>query len=106
MRENHPYFDSPLFVVGRESRLRHLCQHIVYAKYTVDSIDPITGKPPQRHYKQLQSAFVKHVFVTLQWSTRTDDLSRLDNGSRDVILVWLDALRRTLAHHRRESHLQ
>lgn len=54
IRENHPFFDRPLFAVGRDSRLRRICQEIVHAKYLPDKIDPITGKQIQRRYKQLQ----------------------------------------------------
>ncbi|CAD5216869.1 unnamed protein product [Bursaphelenchus okinawaensis] len=57
MRENHPFFDRPLFTVGRDSRLRQWCQNIVYAKYSPEKIDPITGKPIQLKYKQIHSFF-------------------------------------------------
>ncbi|KJH47796.1 transporter, cation channel family protein [Dictyocaulus viviparus] len=53
MRENHPLFDRPLFAIGRDSRLRVLCQGIVYAKYSPERIDPITGKQIILKYKQL-----------------------------------------------------
>ncbi|PAA57585.1 hypothetical protein BOX15_Mlig029264g3 [Macrostomum lignano] len=33
LRENHPFFDKPLFAVGRESRLRDLCKRLVDARY-------------------------------------------------------------------------
>uniref|UniRef100_A0AC35TIY1 Sodium leak channel non-selective protein n=1 Tax=Rhabditophanes sp. KR3021 TaxID=114890 RepID=A0AC35TIY1_9BILA len=55
MRENHPFFDRPLFAVGRDSKLRQLCKKIVYAKYTPQKIDAITGKPILLRYKQLHS---------------------------------------------------
>ena len=32
LRENHPYFDCPLFFVPRESRFRKVCQQIVNAR--------------------------------------------------------------------------
>lgn len=32
LRENHPYFDTPLFFVGRESKFRRFCQTVVYSK--------------------------------------------------------------------------
>ncbi|KAK6013338.1 hypothetical protein OSTOST_21376 [Ostertagia ostertagi] len=54
MRENHPLFDRPLFAVGRDSRLRILCQNIVYAQYSPERIDPVTGKQIVLKYKQLQ----------------------------------------------------
>nr|CDJ84870.1 Ion transport domain containing protein [Haemonchus contortus] len=53
MRENHPLFDRPLFAVGRDSRLRILCQNIVYAQYSPERIDPVTGKQIVLKYKQL-----------------------------------------------------
>ena len=33
LRENHPYFDRPLFAVPRESKFRKICQTIVNARY-------------------------------------------------------------------------
>ena len=33
LRENHPYFDRPLFAVPRESTFRRVCQAIVNASY-------------------------------------------------------------------------
>ncbi|VDK65890.1 unnamed protein product [Onchocerca ochengi] len=53
IRENHPFFDRPLFIVDRDSRLRRICQEIVYAKYMPDKIDSVTGKQIQQRYKQL-----------------------------------------------------
>ncbi|KAK0421025.1 hypothetical protein QR680_015029 [Steinernema hermaphroditum] len=55
MRENHPFFDRPLFAVGRDSKLRCLCQNMVYAKYSPEKIDPVTSKPIQVKYKQLHA---------------------------------------------------
>ncbi|XP_046577854.1 LOW QUALITY PROTEIN: sodium leak channel non-selective protein-like [Haliotis rubra] len=52
LRENHPYFDTPLFFVGRESKLRKICQLIVNAKYKYMSSDPITGKEIKSKYKR------------------------------------------------------
>ncbi|CAI4222140.1 unnamed protein product [Auanema sp. JU1783] len=33
MRENHPMFDRPLFLVGRASKLREFCKKVVHSKY-------------------------------------------------------------------------
>uniref|UniRef100_A0A3P8RZL0 Sodium leak channel NALCN n=1 Tax=Amphiprion percula TaxID=161767 RepID=A0A3P8RZL0_AMPPE len=33
LRENHPYFDKPLFIVGREHRFRNFCRMIVRARF-------------------------------------------------------------------------
>ena len=54
LRENHPYFDTPLFAVGRDSRLRRFCQLIVDAKYTYNFRDPVTDKEIKSKYKQIQ----------------------------------------------------
>ena len=32
LRENHPYFDRPLFAVPRESKFRRICQAVVNAR--------------------------------------------------------------------------
>lgn len=55
MRENHPFFDRPLFTVGRNSNIRRICKNIVDAKYSPERIDSITGKPVQLKYKQIRS---------------------------------------------------
>lgn len=44
LRENHPYFDRPLFAVPRESRFRKICQAIVNARYDPKLKDPLSGK--------------------------------------------------------------
>jgi sodium leak channel non-selective protein len=33
LKENHPYFDKPLFTIGRESNFRKFCQMIVEARF-------------------------------------------------------------------------
>lgn len=56
MRENHPFFDRPLFAVGRDSRLRRICHKIVDAKYSATgrNNDSITGRKAVQHkYKQI-----------------------------------------------------
>lgn len=52
LRENHPFFDTPLFVVPRESRFRKLCRNIVHGRYEL--VDPLTGKERKVQYKTLQ----------------------------------------------------
>lgn len=54
LRENHPFFDTPLFAVPRESRFRKICQLIVYARYDARLKDPLTGKERKVQYKSLQ----------------------------------------------------
>ncbi|XP_018021672.1 sodium leak channel NALCN-like, partial [Hyalella azteca] len=55
LRENHPYFDTPLFAVGRESRFRRLCQCIVHSRYDTSVKDPVTGKERKTKYKRLRN---------------------------------------------------
>lgn len=57
MKENHPFFDRPLFALPREARFRKFCQFLVYAKYVPTKADPVTGKPIQRKYKEFQLDF-------------------------------------------------
>ena len=35
LRENHPFFDGPLFWVPRESTFRKICQAVVGARYLI-----------------------------------------------------------------------
>lgn len=51
LRENHPFFDTPLLLIGRESRFRMLCQNIVGSKYDPHVRDPVTGKERKMRYK-------------------------------------------------------
>ncbi|KAL4219841.1 hypothetical protein ACF0H5_020252 [Mactra antiquata] len=54
LRENHPFFDTPLFAVGRESKVRKICQIIVNAKYNYILRDPVTGKElPNAHRRYI-----------------------------------------------------
>ena len=54
LRENHPFFDTPLFFVGRESKFRKFCQAIVYSRYKPQFRDPVTGKERKIRYKGIQ----------------------------------------------------
>lgn len=54
MRENHPFFDTPLFAVPRESKFRKICQMVVYARYDARLKDPLTGKERKVQYKRIQ----------------------------------------------------
>ena len=44
LRENHPYFDCPLFFVPRESKFRKVCQQIVNARYDAHLRNAQTNK--------------------------------------------------------------
>lgn len=39
LRENHPFFDTPLFAIPRESRFRKICQKIVHGRYDAPTKD-------------------------------------------------------------------
>lgn len=55
LRENHPFFDTPLFIVGRESKFRRFCQIIVYARYDPQLRDPVTGQERKIRYKAIRN---------------------------------------------------
>ncbi|XP_026672772.1 sodium leak channel non-selective protein [Ceratina calcarata] len=55
LRENHPFFDTPLFAVPRESKFRKICQSLVYARYDTNVKDPLTGKERKVQYKSLHN---------------------------------------------------
>lgn len=48
LRENHPFFDTPLFAIPRESRFRKICQKMVHGRYDAP------GKERKVQYKSLQ----------------------------------------------------
>ncbi|XP_052214873.1 sodium leak channel NALCN-like isoform X2 [Dreissena polymorpha] len=62
LRENHPFFDTPLFAVGRESHIRQMCQTIVNAKYNYMLRDPVTGKELQSVYKRILPMWIRKLF--------------------------------------------
>ncbi|PAV69982.1 hypothetical protein WR25_10925 isoform D [Diploscapter pachys] len=56
LRENHPYFDRPLFLVGRASRIRDYCKKIVHSKY--DSQEENTnggGAKTKKRFKEIRA---------------------------------------------------
>ncbi|XP_060785507.1 sodium leak channel non-selective protein isoform X3 [Neoarius graeffei] len=53
LRENHPYFDKPLFIVGREHRFRNFCRMVVRARFNALKTDPVTGAVKSTKYHQL-----------------------------------------------------
>ncbi|XP_071140116.1 sodium leak channel NALCN-like isoform X2 [Mytilus edulis] len=54
LRENHPFFDTPLFAVGRESKFRKFCKAVVNAKYNYMDKEPGSGKDLARKYRSLE----------------------------------------------------
>jgi hypothetical protein len=54
LRENHPFFDTPLFTVGRESKFRKFCKAVVSAKYNYTGKDLGSRKEPVSKYRRLE----------------------------------------------------
>ncbi|CAF1362403.1 unnamed protein product [Rotaria sp. Silwood1] len=52
LRENHPYFDTPLFIIARESNFRKFCQLLVEARYNVNTKDHHGHESKINQYKQ------------------------------------------------------
>lgn len=72
LRENHPLFDTPLFAVGRDSRVRKLCCAVVQARHRVPlDRDPVTGNLLRVPYRRLQYVFLFHSAVPVTSSVRT-----------------------------------
>lgn len=52
LKENHPYFDKPLFSVGRDSNFRKFCQMIIEARYERPQIQRDQNSAVKDKYKQ------------------------------------------------------
>jgi hypothetical protein len=52
LRENHRYFDTPLFIVGRDSKFRKFCQFLVEARYNTNEKDCLEQESLKIRYKQ------------------------------------------------------
>ncbi|XP_030837792.1 sodium leak channel non-selective protein isoform X1 [Strongylocentrotus purpuratus] len=63
LRENHPYFDMPLFAVGRESKLRKFCTGIVYARYNATHTDE-SGMVIKRRYQEIHDFVAMVTYMT------------------------------------------
>ena len=68
MRENHPFFDRPLFLVGRVSRIREFCQKVVHAKYDADE-DNTNGKTGRKRFKEIRTLI--GIMPYLDWAMVT-----------------------------------
>ncbi|XP_022100553.1 sodium leak channel non-selective protein-like isoform X1 [Acanthaster planci] len=63
LRENHPYFDTPLFAIGRESRIRKICSAIVYARYNATLTDE-SGMAIKRRYQGFHDFLAMVTYLT------------------------------------------
>ncbi|KAG8306969.1 hypothetical protein J6590_034514 [Homalodisca vitripennis] len=79
LRENHPLFDTPLFVVPRESKFRKACQLMVYARYDARLRDPLTGKERKVKYKRLHNflSLVTYLDWVMIWITTLSCISMM-----------------------------
>ncbi|CAB3406502.1 unnamed protein product [Caenorhabditis bovis] len=69
MRENHPFFDRPLFVVGRASQLREFCKKIVHSKYDSQD-DGVNGSSKtNQSFKEIR-AFIG-IMPYIDWAMAT-----------------------------------
>jgi hypothetical protein len=59
LKENHPFFDKPLFAIGRESNMRSICKTIVEARYHQKTMTQIPLIFMKKQYKQI------HKFIGL-----------------------------------------
>ena len=68
LRENHPYFDCPMFFVPRESRFRRVCQQIVNARYIclLSAIEAQRGVSNVQ-YKLFQNRLVSRLLLQGIW---------------------------------------
>jgi hypothetical protein len=57
LKENHPFFDKPLFTIGRESNIRNLCKIIVEARYHKKNLTRIPLVFMKKQYKQIHKFF-------------------------------------------------
>ncbi|KAI1704443.1 ion transport protein [Ditylenchus destructor] len=58
MKENHPFFDRPLFLIGRDSKVRKFCYKVVHARYDPantagEATSGKTGTGSGKKYKQI-----------------------------------------------------
>ncbi|EYB82119.1 hypothetical protein Y032_0366g18 [Ancylostoma ceylanicum] len=55
MRENHPFFDRPLFLIGRASRLREFCKKVVHSRYDSEDDGSNGGSKTKRRFKEIRT---------------------------------------------------
>ncbi|CAI5447137.1 unnamed protein product [Caenorhabditis angaria] len=72
MRENHPFFDRPLFLIGRASQIREFCKKLVHAKY--DHQDDTTNggssaKKTKRRFKEIRALI--GIMPYIDWAMAT-----------------------------------
>lgn len=73
LRENHPFFDTPLFAIPRESRFRKICQKIVHGRYDAP------GKDRKIQYKTLHNflGLVTYLDWAMIWVTTLSCVSMM-----------------------------
>lgn len=116
MRENHPYFDRPLFIIARDSKLRRYCHRFVHAKWGDDAdLGGGGGNGSRAHqnagaskrHKQIQlilfvSLTIEIFHNRLQWIDRPDALLGLGHGADHPNLMRFNASRKSMANNGRK----
>ncbi|XP_014674294.1 PREDICTED: sodium leak channel non-selective protein-like [Priapulus caudatus] len=92
LRENHPFFDTPLYIVGRESRFRLICKIIVNARYKAVKRDPSTGMEIKSKYKQLQQSRKKGlkenlIMISLVFACWMPDHVEPNSGAQVLMIL-------------------
>jgi hypothetical protein len=89
LRENHPFFDTPLFTIGRDSRFRALCKLIVNARYKYQKRDPVTGKETISKYKQIQKllGLVTYLDWVMIIMTTLSCISMMFETSQNLVML-------------------
>lgn len=83
LRENHPFFDTPLFMIPRESRFRKICQRIVHGRYNAPT------KDRKLQYKTLHNflGLVTYLDWTMIFVTTLSCISMMFENPRRLIMV-------------------
>ncbi|PIC33562.1 hypothetical protein B9Z55_013496 [Caenorhabditis nigoni] len=69
MRENHPFFDRPLFLVGRASQLREFCKKLVHSKYDSQDDGINGGAKTKKRFKEIRALI--GIMPYIDWAMAT-----------------------------------
>uniref|UniRef100_A0A8R1DJ77 Sodium leak channel NALCN n=1 Tax=Caenorhabditis japonica TaxID=281687 RepID=A0A8R1DJ77_CAEJA len=69
MRENHPFFDRPLFLVGRASQLREFCKKLVHSKYDSQEDSSNGGGKTKKRFKEIRALI--GIMPYIDWAMAT-----------------------------------
>ena len=80
LRENHPYFDTPLFAISRESNFRKFFQLVVEARYDGNPKDRPGQESKISRYKQGQYVDASFFPLLTRFSVNFSVWSRISIG--------------------------